>query len=402
MKEEFDLEHSIVESGIKGVEQFEVLELPLSNRVFWLLGLAVAGMVLAVLGRVFYLAAVRGEFYQTRSAMNSEQVITLPATRGLIYDRFGNVLAANESAYRLVLNIGLVKRSRIDLDDTLAQVSKLLYIEKSELLAAVQKADLEKTALVTLARNISSEEVKTIRQLEIPALEIQDDYRREDLRGPAFAHVLGYTGIAQYNDLRGKTGLEKYYDDLLGGEDGVRLMYRDAKRNILEEKLLETPRHGGPIYTAIDSGLQEYFYNRLAQALHFLGRDIGVGIALNPQNGEILALVNLPSYNNNIFTKSEYRQSRSAVLASNLQPLFNRAVSGIYTPGSAVKPLVALAALNEGLISSKERVFSSGVLEIPNPYFPDQPSRFLDWKAHGWVDLRSALARSSNIYFYAL
>ena len=396
------MEHSIVESGIKGVEQFEVLELPLSNRVFWLLGLAVAGMVLAVLGRVFYLAAVRGEFYQTRSAMNSEQVITLPATRGLIYDRFGNVLAANESAYRLVLNIGLVKRSRIDLDDTLAQVSKLLYIEKSELLAAVQKADLEKTALVTLARNISSEEVKTIRQLEIPALEIQDDYRREYLRGPAFAHVLGYTGIAQYNDLRGKTGLEKYYDDLLGGEDGVRLMYRDTKRNILEEKLLETPRHGGPIYTAIDSGLQEYFYNRLAQALHFLGRDIGVGIALNPQNGEILALVNLPSYNNNIFTKSEYRQSRSAVLASNLQPLFNRAVSGIYTPGSAVKPLVALAALNEGLISSKERVFSSGVLEIPNPYFPDQPSRFLDWKAHGWVDLRSALARSSNIYFYAL
>ena len=235
------MEHSIVESGIKGVEQFEVLELPLSNRVFWLLGLAVAGMVLAVLGRVFYLAAVRGEFYQTRSAMNSEQVITLPATRGLIYDRFGNVLAANESAYRLVLNIGLVKRSRIDLDDTLAQVSKLLYIEKSELLAAVQKADLEKTALVTLARNISSEEVKTIRQLEIPALEIQDDYRREYLRGPAFAHVLGYTGIAQYNDLRGKTGLEKYYDDLLGGEDGVRLMYRNAKGEIMEEKFLDAP-----------------------------------------------------------------------------------------------------------------------------------------------------------------
>lgn len=401
--EQFDIEHSIIESVTRSKDfDLDVLELPLARRVFsLLLGTAVV-FSLIVLGRVSFLSFFNYDFYTRRSAMNSEKPITMPAIRGRIYDRFGNLLVKNESSFRLVLNPGLAKRRGLDLKETIAAVSGILWQDPAEFFAILGKTDLEKSALVTLAYNLSDREVGEIQKLANPALEIQDDYRRDYLRGPAFAHVLGYTGLGELNDLSGKTGLEKYYDPVLSGEDGLRLMYRNAKGEILEEKLLDAPKHGEDIKTAIDSGLQEYFYNRLAQALRSLGRQVAVGIALNPQNGEVLALVNLPSYDNNVFTKRDARARRSELLQAPFQPLFDRAVSGIYTPGSTMKPLVALAALSEGLIKPSDRVYSSGVLEIPNPYFPDQPSRFLDWKAHGWVDLHSALARSSNVYFYAV
>lgn len=403
MKEEFDLEHSIIESAARGKNTgLEALELPLSKRVFTLILATAVFFGFTALVRISFLSFYKGDFYAARSAMNAQKPIAIPSARGKIYDRFGNLLVKNESSYRLVLNPGLARRRKIDLRETIAGVSEILWIERLELLSILEKTDLEKSALVTLARNLSETEVKAIQKLDNPALEIQDDYRRQYRSGLSFSHLLGYTGMGELNDLRGKTGLEKYYDSLLAGSDGLRLMYRDSTGKILEEKLFEAPKNGENLYTTIDSGLQEYFYNRLSRALSALGRNVGVGIALNPQNGEVLALVNLPSYDNNVFTLPEKRGERARLLNSRLQPLFNRAVSGMYTPGSAIKPLVALAALSEGLVNSKDKVFSSGVLEIPNLYFPDQPSRFLDWKAHGWVDLRSALARSSNIYFYTI
>ena len=402
MEDEFSLEHSIIESGIAGAKDFEVLELPLARRVFYLVLISALIFSVVVSGRVAWLSFYNGSFYRTRAALNSERPIMIPAMRGSIYDRFGNLLAKNESAKRLALNPGLAKRKNLDLKEILSSASEILGVSEEELESEIQEFNLEKVPFVTLARNISEVQVKAIQNLDIPALEIQDDFRRKYLSGLAFSHVLGYTGLLRANDLVGRQGLEKYYDLVLAGEDGLRLVYLDARGKILEEKLLEAPANGENIYTTIDSGLQEYFYNRLSQALRMLGREVGVGIALNPQNGEVLALMNFPSYDNNVFINPDAQEKRNALLRSSLQPLFNRAVSGIYTPGSTIKPLVAIAALNEGLITPKDRVFSSGVLEIPNPYFPDQPSRFLDWKAHGWVDLHSALARSSNVYFYAL
>ncbi|MBI4992078.1 MAG: penicillin-binding protein 2 [Candidatus Harrisonbacteria bacterium] len=397
MRDEFDLEHAIIESNTK---HYEVLELPLSRQTFQLLGVTAVVLSGIVLLRVFYLAGERGDFYKTRADMNVEDPITIPAIRGSIHDRFGELLAGNESSYRVVLNVGLAKRDSFDLDTVLEDLSEVLEIDKAELLSAVTKADLEKSGLITLGRNLSSEQVEAIKKIKVKALEIQDDYRRNYIKGPAFSHVLGYTGLAKFNDLRGKAGLEKYYDEVLSGSDGVRLMYRDARGNILDEKLLDEPKNGAHVYTTIDAGLQEYFYNRLSEALRSLGRNAGVGIALNPQNGEVLAMVNAPSFDNNVFTRTEESKKRAALLNASFEPLFNRAVSGVYTPGSTVKPMVALAALNEQVITPQKQIYSAGFIEIPNPYFPDQPGRFLDWKAHGWVDLRSAIARSSNVYFY--
>ena len=130
----------------------------------------------------------------------------------------------------------------------------------------------------------------------------------------------------------------------------------------------------------------------MKQGLSYLGSRAGVGIALNPQNGEVLALVSLPSFDNN--------KIKAEDLIDSSKPLFNRAVSGFYAPGSTIKPLVAFGALKEEIIAPEKEILSIGYIEIPNPYYPDRPSRFVDWKPHGWVNLYSALARSSNVYFY--
>ncbi len=383
-------------------KHYEPLELPLSRGVFAFLSIIALLIGGIVFSRIIFLNVINGDFYKTRSAMNVEQPITIPAARGNIYDRYGKLLADSEASHRVVLNVGLIKRENIDFNKTLDVLSGILWMDKSELESLVQKADLEKSALVTLARNITSEQADLARLLDNKAVEIHNDYQREYLMGPAFSHVLGYTGLVEFNDMKGKVGLEEYYDNFVGGKDGIRLIYRDARENILDEKLLEAPQNGDYLYTTIDAGLQEYFYARLQQTLRTLGRNSAVGIALNPQNGEILSFVSLPSYDNNIFTDIKLRKMRGPLLSAPFEPLFNRAIAGVYAPGSTIKPIVAVAALKEGIVKPESRVFSSGVLEIPNPYFSDQPSRFLDWKAHGWVDLRSALARSSNIYFYAV
>lgn len=398
-RDEFGLEHSIIESGIK--RDLGILELPLSKNAFSLILIGSFIFIGSVFIRVAYLNYLNGGFYVARAESNVMQSLTLPAVRGLIYDRYGKVMAENESAYRVVLNAGMVRREKMDLEEMIYSVSPILEVTADELWDVIRKANFEKTALVTLARNVDAEQVEAIKKLENKALEIQDDYRRHYPLGPAFSHLLGYTGVLQYGDLTGKAGLEKYYDNRISGKDGERILYRTAKGEVLDEKLLEAPVSGKNLNTTIDAELQEYFYERLTGALRSLGRNIGVGIAMNPQTGEVLALINEPSYDNNIFTDLSKKQERVRTLTAPYQPLFNRAISGIYTPGSVVKPMVALAALKEGSVTPETEVFSAGFIEIPNPYNPDQPSRFLDWKPHGWVDVRSALARSSNIFFYA-
>ena len=398
-REEFDLEHSILEERAR---HFGALELPLSRKVFLLLAISALAASSIFLFKVFLFFSQKGDFYKARAEANMTQQITLPAGRGNIYDRFGEVLARNESAQRLVLNAGLVKRNKVDIDGLAEELGAILGVSKEDLVATIRQADLEKSALVTLARDISSDQILKIEEMKSGVLEVHDDYRREYPLGPAFSHILGYTGLAKFKDLKGKAGLEKYYDEALSGADGVRLIYRDALGNLLEEKLLEPPRTGNDLYTTIDAELQNYFYKSMKQALANLNRQAGVGLAIDPRSGEILSLVSIPSFDNNIFTDNSRSADRSELLTSGFQPLFNRAVSGAYSPGSTIKPLVAVAALAENVIDPKKQIFSAGFIEIPNPYFPDQPSRFLDWRPQGWVDLRSALARSSNVYFYAV
>ena len=368
------------------------LELPLGRGVFWLLGGLGLILIFIVLGRVFYLTIVSGDFYQNRAALNINKELVVPAYRGIITDRFGEQLVKNIPGFRVSIDKNELLRLKENRDEFLTKVAKILGKEKGELETVIEKIDLEQGTKAIVSRDITLEQAIDLRALQSEAVLVEDDFKREYIEPLVFSHILGFTGIVDWtNTIEGKTGVETVYDQQLRGTDGVKIFYRDVGGNTLQEKITSEAKPGFPLQLTIDGDFQRYFYQRFRQGLAQLDRSSGAGIAFNPKTGEILALVSFPSYSNNEPAK---------YLAGWQNPMFNRAVSGLYAPGSAVKPLVALAALREKVVKPSDSFAAPGVLEIPNPYNPERPSRFLDWRDHGIVDLYEALARSSNIYFY--
>jgi penicillin-binding protein 2 len=386
-------------------QDFNSLELPLSQRAFKLVGAAVFLIASVVVLRILFLGGWQGDFYNQRALINASQVTVNRAERGIIFDRFNKPLVKNLPSFRLNLSlVELFKNSEKQLQ-TIEALQQVLNLPANYIEGLLKEVDLEKQNSVTIARQLSIEDIIKIKNLNLPAVQIEDDFKRQYIEGEVLAHLVGYTGPVDKNDVKnisslsfndvvGKSGLEAYYDKELRGGDGETISYRNVKGEIIDNKLLKNSAPGHQLYSSIDLEFQSYFFNRLKQALNYLGSQAGVGIALNPQNGEILALVSLPSFNNN--------EIKSGALNNPYKPFFNRAISGAYTPGSTIKPLVAFAALAENVISPDKQIFSPGYLEIPNPYYPDKPSIFLDWKPHGWVDLYSAIARSCNVYFYTV
>ncbi|MDP3947236.1 MAG: penicillin-binding transpeptidase domain-containing protein, partial [bacterium] len=274
-------------------------------------------------------------------------------------------------------------------------------------------ADVEVSDRIVLVEDLDLEDALRLKKEAFPGVLIEEGFRRHYLKGASAAHLLGYTGLAtkediardptlHANDIVGKTGLEAEYDQLLRGEDGTVVALRTAKGEVLEEQEGRKARAGASLRLTVDAEFQEYFARRFAQGLASLGRTSGTGLAINPQNGEILALLSWPSFDSNIFVETKRSEERRAVLGAKTKPLFNRAVSGLYNPASTIKPLHAVAALSQNVVMPTTSVFSGGYIELPNPYDPSRPSRFVDWKPHGWVDVHSALARSSNVYFYTV
>lgn len=377
------------------------LERPTSHGAFIFALLLVTLGVGIVSWRVGLLGIVQRNAYAARALANVHKEVTVPANRGVIVDRFGEVLARNTASFSVFVDAGKLLKDKALISRTLTALGGVLQVDAHEFESLLGRVNWEETSVVPLVRNISQSEAIRVEALELEGVQVVDDYEREYIDGPIFAHVIGYTGLRERgNVIEGKTGVEVQYDTLLRGMDGSMIGYRDALGNVFEERALQHEEPGKELSLTIDAGLQRYFHRRLEEGLRVVGSEQGVGLAINPQTGEVLSLISLPSFDNNAFVHRARSSERAALLSDSREPLFNRVVGGNYNPGSTIKPLHALAALHEGVMSEDETVYSSGVLEIANPYNPDQPSKFLDWKAHGTVDVRSALARSSNIYFY--
>ncbi|MDO8601706.1 MAG: penicillin-binding protein 2 [bacterium] len=398
-KEDLQFDEFVADSVASS--ELEYLELPISQRVFLLVIITSALIGLIVLGRVGYLNVVRSDFYTARSAANINRDVSIPAYRGLIVDRFDKILATNAETFSVFLDVPNLLKNRADLDAALILLSESLMVPLDDLYATLEAADFEIKSSVALVRNISAEMAIAVRGLGLPSVRVENDYRREYPNAEYFSHVVGYTGVAEKGSaIIGKSGLERFYDEQLRGVDGITLSQRDANGAVIDERVTAKPVSGSELVTTIDAEFQSYFYDRLAEGLRNLGLKAGVGIALDPRNGEVLALLNIPSFDSNVFVTPGSNKEISSLFNDASRPLFNRAVSGTYNPASTIKPLVASAALKEGVVSPDDQILSIGYIEIPNPYNPDKPSRFADWKAHGLVDVRSALARSSNVYFY--
>lgn len=399
-RERVSLEESSIDDVYEGYSQ---LEQPLSRRVFVFFGILVIALGFFLALRVGYIGFVKGAQYKSRAYANAGQEIILRAPRGIIYDRYGTPLVKNEPSFDVRLNLSELFKDRERMYETIHRVGTYIPFNVEEIKQTLVNINLEKQSYITLARNVPLQTIIEIKKAAIPSVVVEDGYARAYPDKEMFSHMLGYIGLVSKDDLYendgldlndeiGKSGIERVYDRYIRGKNGSRIILRDAKNNTLGERIDAPVQSGEHVYTTIDAQLQKKLYTTLKNQLTFLERKAGVGIAINPGTGEVLALVSLPSFDPHNLTKELFLDPD--------KPTFNRAISGLYSPGSTIKPLVAFAALEEGVVDPLTSVYSAGYIELPNPYNPDQPSRFVDWKPHGWVNLYSALARSSNVYFY--
>lgn len=224
------------------------------------------------------------------------------------------------------------------------------------------------------------------------------------------SHVVGYvkypskdsSGYYYEEAYRGQSGVEKVYDEVLSGKNGLKITETDALNNVTSESVIEKPKDGQDLVLSVDALLTQELskaIEHVAETRDFSG---GAGVIMDVNTGEILALTSYPGYDQNVVTQGQDKAVINALFNSPDEPFLDRAVSGLYTPGSIVKPIMALAALHEKVIDPNKQILSTGSISIPNPYDPSKPSVFRDWKALGWVDMRDALAMSSDVYFYAV
>ncbi len=382
----------------------DLLEIPLADRVFkFFFGfLFIVALVFVI--KLVILGVFTHSFYEQRALDNISKIKVEPVPRGIITDRFGKPLVKNEPTLNVFLVPKNLPQEISEKNKVLEKIGNILNLDEKTLSQKIGNKDRALNDRLFLASELTHDQLVSLSSTEIPGLQTEPAFKRVHEVPLKFSHLLGYTGLVNKDDLKnnssfiiddeiGRSGLEAYYDSYLRGINGKEIYFQNAKGEVEDKSFVEVSQSGHSLETFIDLEFQEYFYDSLKKALDNLGRSVGVGIAMNPQNGEVLALFNIPSFDSGKI---------SEFLISPNQPLFNRAISGVYSPGSTIKPLVATGVLTEGLIDPSKQIFSQGFIEIPNPYNPGNPSRFLDWKAHGWVDLKSAIARSSNVYFYAV
>jgi penicillin-binding protein 2 len=236
----------------------------------------------------------------------------------------------------------------------------------------------------------------------------QRAYIKED----GFGLILGYVdspkkdkfGFWWQENFIGKAGLEKYYDGILNGENGSKFIEKSALGEVVSENIINKPVHGENLNISIDSRLQSVVYDAIVELSENIGYEGGAGVIMDVRTGEIIVSTSYPEYNPSVMSSGKDREAINGYLTSTKKPFLNRVISGLYSPGSTVKPFVAIGALHENIINENTRILSTGFIEIPNPYNPELSTKFRDWReeGHGNVNVVRAIGDSVNTFFYAI
>jgi len=366
-----------------------------------------------------YLQLLRGVTYRELAEQNRLRLIPETAPRGLIFDRAGEELATNRVAFEVAVvpqhltmdaspgmrrlgGKGQRPGSPEALRAVLASLSPLVERSVEELEARFHQSYSRPFLPVTLVSPLSKATVLRIEEerLRLPGVFVESVMTRHYPLGSTASHLLGYLGksppetfyvLKQYgvqpHDLVGRAGLEGVFDDVLRGQSGGSLVEVDHRGRQIRILGYRQPSPGEPAVLTIDARLQALIEQ------YFAGQP-GACVVLDPNTGELLAMVSVPSFNPAVFAKKDQQAIRALLADVNGRPLLNRATSGLYTPGSTVKLLTALTALEEGVITSETAITCPGFLTIGD-------RRFHCWNrdGHGSLRLREALRSSCNVYF---
>jgi penicillin-binding protein 2 len=329
-------------------DQFEGrMEKPIPKSVLYSVLIAFFVIALAYVIQAGNLQIIHGSEYRDRSQANLLRPVPIFASRGIIYDRNGVPLAWNAPA-----SFGTT--TPVDAESFVAE--------------------------------------------------------RDYATTTGLSHVLGYVqypskdknGYYYQEDFNGVDGVEKYYDSVLQGENGSRLVEVDARGKAISENVVRPAAPGDSVTLSIDSKVQSALFNNIKDVADKAGFNGGAGIIMDVHTGEVLAMTSYPEYSSQVMSDKEDVAAIKSYLTDSSLPFLDRITSGLYTPGSIVKPYVAMAALTEKIIDPLKVIHDTGSISLANPYNPSQVSVFRDWKAIGDEDMRQAIAMSSDVYFYTV
>ena len=374
-----------------------------SNRIV-VSAFVIALLLIALAARMVYLQIYSHEHYATLSQNNRVNIIPVPPTRGLIYDRNGKVLAENIPTFTLE-----VTPEKVDnLDETIKRLKKIITISDDDV---EQFYKLEKTTSafrdIPLRFKLSEEEVAkfAVRQHEFHGVHLKADLTRYYPNGSHAVHALGYVGRINETELNqvdetnykatthiGKLGIEKQYEDYLHGTVGYKKVETNARGRVLRVLDEQLPVPGKDLQLTLDLDIQKIAEEKFKDQR-------GALVAINPKTGDIIALVSMPNYDPNLFVNGIGSKDYQALNDSPDRPLFNRAIKGRYPPGSTLKPFVGLAGLEDDVIKPSSTVDCRGYYQLKN-----DEHKYRDWKhiGHGTIDLHKAIQQSCDVFFYDL
>ena len=365
--------------------------------------LLLSGVLVA---NLYHLQVQNYEDYQTRSNDNRIKLLPIPPSRGLIYDRNGILLAEN----RTVFQLEMVPEKVDSVDKTLAALRPIVGLTDEDIANfRKERKRSRRFSSIPIKTPLNEEQVArfAINQYLFPGVEVKGYLKRYYPYGEALTHVIGYVAKINDKDVErldkegrlanyagthdiGKLGIEKYYENILHGQVGSEEVEVNNRGKVIR-KLREQPATAGQNITlSLDLELQQYIER-------ILGKRRGAVVVMDPRDGSILAMVSSPSYDPNLFVNGIPSKTYSALLNDPDRPLINRTTQGTYPPASTVKPLITVAALESGAITTKTTLFDPGWWKLPG-----SEKRYRDWKkwGHGQLNITKAIEESADTFFY--
>lgn len=389
------------------------LGLGIAGRRFRIAFALLVAIVLLFAARAAHVQLVEGDGYRAIAEGNRFRVSVIPAPRGTVADRAGQMLIENVPAFTLLMDVTKIPTDSIEREAVFERVSDLSGLQRTDIDLILQEYASAQGTDVIVRKNLdyTNAMLLMVEEDRLPGFSVKVLTRRQySSRAPSLSHVLGYTGnisadeYARFADVGyrrtdeiGKAGVEKSLEAALRGVPGEKVVEVDAYGEETTTYAQRAPVDGADIQLSIDLELQVELENRLLSTLEALGTKKASAIVMNPQNGQVLALASLPTFDSNVFGSGIDRDTYARLVNDPAQPLFARAISGEFPSGSTFKPFVAAAALAEGLIDARTSFLSRGGIAIGEWFFPD-------WRAggHGVTDVRKAIAESVNTFFYTI
>ncbi|MFA6587722.1 MAG: penicillin-binding protein 2 [Patescibacteria group bacterium] len=372
-------------------------------------------LIIILLVRGFWLQLAKGIQYRDSAENNRLRIVSTPSPRGIIFDRNGKKLVENIGEFTLGIIPADLQKDPILKEKQLLKISKNSKIPVEEILQPLKTVKSTSTDLLTIKEHINYDEALKLKInfKDETAVKVEVTPRRHYLDSLIFSQLIGYTAKIsdqewaklskqenndyRFNDLIGKTGLEYFYENQLRGISGKSSVEVNAQKR--EQKIIaaEDPVPGKNLVLTVDSNLQKLLYDAANSAVKNSKNFGATVVAIDPRDGGVLAMVSVPGYDNNAFVSGITQENYKKLVDDPKKPLYFRAIAGEYPSGSTIKPVIAIAALDQGIITPQTTVLSTGGIKIDKWFFPD-------WKAggHGVTNVYKAIADSVNTFFYTI